>query len=145
MMENVKIREMTARDYDAVVSLWRDTPGMGLDEQSDSRSGIQKYLRRNPGLSFVACDKDTIVGAVLSGHDGRRGYLHHLAVAASHRKLGIGKALVSRCLRSLAKLHIPKCNIFLFRSNASGKAFWRHNDWFCREDLLVLQKKTKDV
>lgn len=139
-----KIRQMVAGDYDAVVSLWRGMSGIGLDDDSDSRPGITRYLKRNPGLSFVALAQGAIVGAVLSGHDGRRGYLHHLAVAATHRKLGIGKALTLRCLRALEKQGVPKCNIFLFRSNSKGRAFWTHNGWNLRRDLSVLQKKTKD-
>ena len=137
-----KIRQMAAGDYDAVVTLWRGIPGIGLDDDSDSRSGITRYLKRNLGLSFVAMVQGVIVGAVLSGHDGRRGYLHHLAVAAAHRKLGIGKALTLRCLRCLERQGIPKCNIFLFRSNSKGRAFWKHNGWNLRRDLSVLQKKT---
>jgi ribosomal protein S18 acetylase RimI-like enzyme len=133
---------MTARDCDAVLSLWRGTEGIGLDDDCDSRRGLSRYLKRNPGLSFVACEGERLVGAVLSGHDGRRGYLHHLAVAGTHRKRGIGKALVARCLRSLAKRRIPKCNIFLLESNPSGRAFWQHNGWNLRTDLCVLQKKT---
>ena len=137
-----KVRRMNLRDYDAVVALWRSIPGVGLDEDSDSRLGLARYLKRNPGLSFVACVGDAIVGAVLSGHDGRRGYLHHLAVAGSHRKIGIGRALVERCLQALGKQHIPKCNIFLFRSNVRGRSFWKHNAWNVRRDLSVLQKQT---
>jgi ribosomal protein S18 acetylase RimI-like enzyme len=137
-----KIRTMTARDYEAVVSLWRTTPGIGLDDDSDSKSGITRYLRRNPGTSFVACCGDGIVGAVLSGHDGRRGYLHHLAVAASHQRHGVGSGLVARCLRALASRRIPKCNVFLFHSNAGGRAFWIHHGWKPRRDLQVLQKET---
>lgn len=139
-----RIRKMTTRDYDAVVCLWRGIAGVGLDDDSDSRSGITRYLKRNPGLSFVAVAQGAIVGAVLSGHDGRRGYLHHLAVAATHRKLGIGKALTLRCLRALETQGVPKCNIFLFRSNSKGRAFWKHNGWNLRRDLSVLQKKTMD-
>jgi Acetyltransferases len=140
-----RIRQMTIRDYDAVISLWRGIPGIGLDDDSDSRVGITRYLKRNPGLSFVAQVQDMIVGAVLSGHDGRRGYLHHLAVVASHRRLGIGKTLTSQCLRALGKQGIPKCNIFLLRSNSKGSSFWKHNSWNLRQDLSVLQKKTKDL
>ena len=134
---------MRARDFDAVISLWRGVPGIGLDEDCDSRAGIRRYLKRNPGLSFVALVEGAIVGAVLSGHDGRRGYLHHLAVAPSHRKLGIGRELTLRCLSALAKQGIPKCNIFLFRSNAAGRAFWKRQGWNLRGDLSLLQKKTK--
>lgn len=136
---------MIIRDYDAVVSFWRGIPGIGLDADSDSRRGIRRYLKRNPGLSFVALSKGRIVGAVLSGHDGRRGYLHHLAVAPSYRKLGIGKTLAARCLRALGKQGIPKCNIFLFRSNTAGKSFWTHNGWNVRQDLNILQKKIKEI
>ena len=138
-----KIRKMTARDYDAVVALWRGMPGIGLDEDSDSRVGITRYLERNPGLSFVAEIQDKIVGAVLSGHDGRRGYLHHLAVATSHRKLGIGKALTSCCLRSLRKQGIPKCNIFLLRSNYRGRSFSKHNGWNVQRRLERAPEKDK--
>jgi N-acetylglutamate synthase len=142
-MANVRIGKMTARDRGAVLAFWQDIRGIGLDDDCDSPSGLLRYLKRNPGSSFVAYDEGTLVGAVLSGHDGRRGYLHHLAVAASHRKLGIGKALVARCFQSLAKQHIPKCNIFLFRSNAAGRAFWQHTGWKLREDLSLLQKETR--
>ena len=136
-----KIRQMLPRDFDAVMSLWRNTPGMSLDAASDSRQAIVRYLRRNPGLSLVACDGGDVVGAVLAGHDGRRGQLHHLAVATSHRKLGIGQALVARCLRSLARQHIPKCNILIFRSNLGGRKFWQSIGWKQRDDLHVFQKQ----
>jgi len=135
-----KIRKMLIGDYSGVFSLWKNMTGIGLDGLCDSRQGIRDYLRRNPGLSFVACDGKKIVGAVLSGHDGRRGCLHHLAVAGSHRKLGIGKALVEHCLKGLAGQNIPKCNIFLFRSNAIGRSFWKHNGWNLRTDLSIMQK-----
>ena len=138
------IKKMTGRDYEAVLSLWRSVPGIGLDNDCDSRRGIARYLRRNPGLSFVASVGGTIVAAVLSGHDGRRGYLHHLAVMPAYRRQGLGKALVSRCLRSLGKQRIPKCNIFLLRDNASGRSFWEHNGWNLRRDLSVFQKRTKN-
>jgi len=141
---NFCIRRMTLADYEPVIALWRALPGIGLDDDSDSRKGIARYLKRNPGLSFVALAQGTVVGAVLSGHDGRRGYLHHLAVAPTHRKLGIGKALTQRCLEALGRNGIPKCNIFLYRSNAKGRAFWKHNGWDLRQDLSILQKRTSD-
>jgi N-acetylglutamate synthase len=84
--------------------------------------------------------KNPIIGAVLSGHDGRRGYLHHLAVAPDCRRQGIGRALVDACLDGLAALGIQKCNIFLLADNDLGKAFWKHNGWNERDDLKVLQK-----
>ena len=133
------IRSMSIADYEAVLRLWRETEGLGLNE-SDTRDRVAAFLARNPGLSRVAVRGDNIVGAVLCGHDGRRGYLHHLAVAQSQRKLGLGKALVEACLADLARQDISKCNIFLFADNIDGEAFWKHNGWNKRPDLAVLQK-----
>jgi ribosomal protein S18 acetylase RimI-like enzyme len=139
-----RVRSFALDDYDAAFALWRTTPGVGLDAYSDSLAGIARYLKRNPGLSFVAVSDTAIVGAVLAGHDGRRGYLHHLAVAPTHRHLGIGRALTLRCLRALGRRGIPKCNIFVLGSNATGQAFWQHNGWALRADLRVMQKPTEE-
>ena len=136
---NLIIRALTIADYEAVRRLWQDTEGVGLNE-SDSRENIALFLARNPGLSRVAVDGTKIVGAVLCGHDGRRGYLHHLAVARTHRKLGLGRQLVEFCLADLARQGISKCNIFLFAENVAGEAFWKHNGWNKRADLQVMQK-----
>jgi N-acetylglutamate synthase len=138
---NCRIRAMRTTDYDAVISLWRSVTGVGLNE-NDTRAGIRRYLGRNRGLSFVVCVKGKLAGAVLCGHDGRRGYLHHLAVSPSYRNSGIGKALVERCLASLAKQGIAKCSIFLFRDNENGGKFWKHIGWRLREDICILQKET---
>ena len=136
---NCTIHAMVIADYAAVLQLWQDTEGIGLNE-SDDRGQIRNYLRRNPGMSFVARRSGEIVGAVLCGHDGRRGYLHHLAVARAHRKKGLGKKLVNACLAKLQRLKIQKCNIFLFADNGAGEKFWKHNGWLQRADLLVMQK-----
>jgi putative acetyltransferase len=135
---NYALRTMTIADYDAVFQLWQDTEGVGLNE-SDSRENIALFLARNPGLSRVAVGGVKIVGAVLCGHDGRRGYLHHLVVAKAHRKLGLGRQLVEACLADLAGQGISKCNIFLFADNAAGEAFWQQNGWAKRPDLQVMQ------
>lgn len=139
---SVEIAEMTAQDYDEVAELWRHTEGVGLDEDTDSRQGIAACLARNPGLSYVARQDGRIVGAVLCGHDGRRGYLHHLAVALAHRRKGIGRAMVEACLAKLGSVGIRKCNIFLFSDNEPGVEFWKHVGWKERADLKVLQKPT---
>jgi len=138
----LKIRTMTPRDYATVNKLWRATPGMGLHAADDSRASILRFLRCNLRMSFVAFDGVQLVGAILAGHDGRRGSLHHLAVAPAYRKLGLGRELVARCLAALAKQRIPKCNIFVYRDNTSGQTFWLHTGWKTRDDLTLLQKPT---
>jgi len=142
-MTGCTLREMTIPDYDAVHGLWQKTEGMGLGA-SDTQEAITNFLDRNPGLSLIACDNaGQIIGAVLCGHDGRRGYLHHLAVEKSYRKQGIGRELVDTCLNKLAALKIQKCNLFLFASNTEGRTFWLHQGWAAREDIVLVQKELK--
>ena len=136
------IRAMDADDYPAVAELWRRTEGIGLNE-SDTKDAVAVYLRRNPGMSAVCqSEEGVILGAVLCGHDGRRGYLHHLAVEPAHRGQGIARRLLEWCFERLHEAAVPKCNIFLFSDNESGASFWTRNGWSSRPDLLVFQKAT---
>jgi len=131
------IREMTASDIEEVLTLWRATENLGLDEDADTQEGVAAYLERNPGMSFVACEDETLVGAVLCGTDGRRGYLSHLAVATSHRRQGIGRALVGACMDALKQAGIPRCNTFVYAENEAGLAFWRSIGWRGWEEFNV--------
>src|SRR6516225_12435245 len=130
----VEIRTMTPEDYNAVYALWSGTEGMGLSA-ADSRERIGHFRERNPGLSLVAQDQKEIIGTVLCGHDGRRGYVHHLAVTRGYRGHGIGKKLVQTCLENLAAIGIQKCHAFLHRNNTEGKRFWRKVGWQERTEL----------
>lgn len=136
-----RLRPMRLADYPGVMALWKKTEGIGLSE-SDTRPATAAFLRRNPGLSTVAVAGGRVVGAILCGHDGRRGYLHHLAVAPKSRRQGLGRALVGRSLENLRAVGIPKCNLFLFSDNAAGRAFWKRLGWTMRSDLVLVQKAT---
>jgi ribosomal protein S18 acetylase RimI-like enzyme len=121
---------MTIDDYSAVTALWEATEGVAYHpEDADSPGSIARYLERNPGLSQVATDDGRLVGAVLSGHDGRRGSLHHLAVACSHRGRRVGRTLVERALAGLEAEGISRCNILVFSENTGGLAFWERLGW----------------
>lgn len=137
--DELRIRSMTADDYDAAMALWRATPGVGLGV-GDDRETVGSYLARNRGLSLVALRGETLVGAVLCGHDGRRGSIEHLAVVPAERGRGLGSALVDRCLDGLAAAGIGKCNIVVYGDNADGQAFWRATGWKGRADLLLMQR-----
>jgi putative acetyltransferase len=130
---------MTADDLDTVVALWSTTEGVGLNE-SDSPERLRAYLNRNPGLSLVVRDGEQVIGAVLCGHDGRRGYLNHLAVRPEYRQCGLGRQMVETCLASLRHLGISKCNIFLYADNELGERFWKRCGWSHRSDLQVMQR-----
>jgi N-acetylglutamate synthase len=124
----VAIEEMCAEDYDDVVALWKVTKGVGISK-ADERETVERYLVRNRGISSVARVDGRIVGAVMCGHDGRRGYLYHLAVADSHRRRGIGQALVERSLARLRDEGILRCYIMVYTANAEGRAFWTRTGW----------------
>ena len=130
---------MTRADYDEVIALWRICEGIGLSA-ADERDAIGAYLTRNPGMGFVAVAGGQIVGAVLAGHDGRRGYLHHLAVTPTWRHRGIGRALVDASLDRLKAAGLQKCNLLLYARNKAGRAFWEKHGWAAREDLVLVQK-----
>jgi ribosomal protein S18 acetylase RimI-like enzyme len=136
----VTVRAMTPDDHAAAVALWRVTPGIGLSD-ADSELDVRAFLARNPTLSAVAVTPEGgLVGALLCGHDGRRGCLYHLAVAEGHRRQGIGRMLVERCLAGLRALGIQKCNLFLYADNDEGRRFWTNNGWLVRADLQVIQR-----
>ncbi|WP_396270468.1 GNAT family N-acetyltransferase [Ideonella sp.] len=126
---------MTVADYEAVMALMISTPGVSFRD-ADSRDATARHLERNPGLSFVAVVEDQIVGCIMSGHDGRRGYLQHLVVHPNHRRSGLGKQLVEACLQGLATLGIAKSHIDVFRTNTLGQKFWEATGWKVRDDIV---------
>jgi ribosomal protein S18 acetylase RimI-like enzyme len=139
----VAVREMTIEDYDLVYALWAASEGIGLSD-ADSKEGIHRFLERNPGLSFVALDGDQLVGAALCGHDGRRGYIHHLSVVNSHRRQGIGKSLVGRCMYALMRIGIAKCHLFVFDENEEAIKFWNKVGWTERVELMMMSQQLAD-
>jgi len=138
-----QIVPMVIDDYDEVLALWQRTEGMGLDlEDADSREGFTLYLRRNPGMCFTARVDGQLAGTALCGHDGRRGYLTHLAVAPEFRRRGIGSALIDRCLAMLRAEGIARCNIFVFADNETGRCFWERRGWMAYPNVTLMQTVT---
>ena len=129
------IRPMTPADYDVVMALMGGVPGVAV-RAADAPEAIGRYLERNPGLSLVAEEGEALVGCVFCGHDGRRGYLHHVVVAPAARGRGIGAALVARALDGLAALGIYKTHLDVFADNAPAIAFWQHTGWQRRDDIV---------
>lgn len=129
------IRAMTIEDYDEVYSLWMSIKGFGIRSVDDSREGVEAFLKRNPLTSVVDIEDGRVVGAILCGHDGRRGCLYHVCVAEGYRMRGIGKAMVVFCMNALKKEHINKVSLIAFTKNDIGNAFWNQIGWTKRGDL----------
>lgn len=136
----IDIQPMTIQEYDEVLALWRSCNGVGLSS-ADTRESIARYLERNPGFSMAARDGSRLAGAVLGGHDGRRGFLHHLAVHETYRRQGIGRRLVRRCLEALADAGIAKCHIYVFSRNDDARAFWTRTGWTERTELTMMSRR----
>ena len=129
------VREMKLEDYDNVFALWKTIKGFGIRSVDDSREGIERFLKWNPGLSVVAEEDGKIVGAILCGSDGRRGCLYHVCVHQDYRRQGIGKTMVIWCMEKLKELQINKVSLIAFTQNDVGNAFWKEIGWTKREDL----------
>lgn len=127
----METREFCIDDYDPAVELWKRVEGLDVAE-GDDRETIRRFLKQNTGLSRVAVDGSTIVGAVLCGHDGRRGYIYHLAVDPKFQGRGLGKRLINECLAGLKRVGLERANILVAKDNPRGLEFWRRCGW---EDL----------
>lgn len=126
---------MKITDYEKVYALWMSCKNMGFNDIDDSKEGIARFLERNPNTSFVAIENDELLGIILGGHDGRRGYIYHMSVAENHRKKGIGSSLVEKCLESFKNENISKVALLVFKYNETGNAFWEKQGFILREDV----------
>ncbi|MBQ9764646.1 MAG: GNAT family N-acetyltransferase [Lachnospiraceae bacterium] len=134
------IRLMTIKDYDEVYETWLSIPGMGFNNLDDSKEGIEKFLSRNPNTCFVACEDDKIVGGIMCGHDGRRGYIYHTFVREEYRRRGIGDKLVETGMKALETEGIHKVALLVFEKNETGNAFWEKMGFEKRKDVAYRNK-----
>lgn len=136
---DVTIAEMTLDDYEGVYELWRSSEGIEVTD-IDSRDSIARFLERNPGLSLVARDGDTIVGAVLCGHDGRRGSIDQLVVDPAYRRQGLGRSMVARCLYHLMRQGIRRLHLFVYEDNEQAITFWEKLGWSPRVEMVTMTR-----
>ena len=135
---------MDIKHYEQALELWQSLPGLGLSG-ADEKDQIHGFLRKNPTTCFVAQKENRLIGTILGGSDGRRGYIYHLAVNSSEQNKGIGKKLVDTCLSELKKNGIQKCHIFVISDNEEGIAFWENVGWQLRGDILIMSKNLKNL
>ena len=132
----MKIRIMQLSDYEQVYQLWLSCSGMGLNNLDDSKEGIQKFLERNPETCFVAESDNKIIGVIMTGNDGRRGYIYHTAVCPDYRKQGIARKLVETAMTALKECGINKVALVAFERNQDGNHFWKKLGFTVRNDLI---------
>ena len=132
----MNFRLMQISDYDSIYNLWINTPGMGLNSVDDSKEGIEKFLKRNPSTCFIAEENEKIIGVIMAGNDGRRGYIYHTAVLPEFRGKHIAKTLVENAMAALEKEGITKVALVVFEKNKSGNSFWEKIGFTVRNDLI---------
>lgn len=139
---NITIRPVTIEDYDDLYALWTGTEASkrALNPVDDSREGIGRYLRRNPTTCFAACVEDRVIGVILTGHDGRRGMIHHMCVLPDFRRQGIAGMLVQRAEEALRTEGISKVFGLVFRDNDPANAFWEAQGYSLRTNLNYRNK-----
>lgn len=141
----MSIRKMTIEDYDSVYNLWMSCVGMGLNNLNDSKEGIERFIQRNPDTCLVAENDSTIIGVIMVGNDGRRGYIYHTAVHPDYRKQGIAGKLVDSAMRELSALGINKVALVVFDRNETGNAFWENQGFTVRNDLVYRNKALANI
>lgn len=141
----MKVRIMELCDYEQVYELWMSCTGMGLNNLDDSKEGIEKFLKRNPETCFVAEDEGKIIGVIIAGNDGRRGYIYHTAVSPVYRNQGVATNLVENALNALQKLEINKTALVVFERNTGGNAFWEKLGFTLRDDLIYRNKTMTEM
>ena len=139
------IRLMSIGDYEKVYELWMSCAGMGLNNLDDSKEGIEIFLKRNPDTCFVAEVEDVIVGVIIVGNDGRRGYIYHTAVNPLYRKQGIAKNLVDTAMSALQNIGIHKVALVVFDRNEIGNDFWEKMGFTARDDLIYRNKALAEL
>ena len=143
----MQIRPMTINDYDEVFAMWQITTKRALSK-ADERDQIERYLLRNAGMSQVAVVDGKIVGTVLAGHDGRRGFVHHMAVLPDYRRRHIGHRLAEKAIEMISRDGIDKTHIFCYQNNETGQNFWKDFGFEKRDDVFVFSyvnsKQTKE-
>lgn len=142
---DINIRVMTLSDYEQVYQLWLSCKGMGLNDLDDSREGIERFLKRNPETCFVALKDEKVVGVIIAGNDGRRGYIYHTAVNSDYRNQGIGRKLVDNVMIALEKEGINKVALVVFERNEVGNSFWENTGFMVRDDLVYRNKNIQDM
>lgn len=132
--EECTLETASIEDIDIMRELWESLPGLGLGP-GDDKAAIISFIRRNPHTCLVLKDKGQIIGTVLGGFDGRRGYVYHLAVRADCQHNGYGTLLLENVVQALKNEGAGKIHLLVYRSNSSAQSFYTSRGWHLRDDI----------
>ena len=136
-----KIKKMDIKHYEEIITLWKNTEGVGLNEYDDSKKSIKKFIEKNPNTCFIAEINTEVIGTIMGGYDGRRGFIYHLMVKHEHRKHGIGKNLLEKVEIGLRREGVRRIYLVLIKENETGMRFWENNGYELRDFAELRSKK----
>jgi ribosomal protein S18 acetylase RimI-like enzyme len=137
----MKIREFEINDYSIVRDLWK-AAGLIL-RPGDELEDVKLKLQRDPDLFLVAEQNDRIVGSVIGGWDGRRGWIYHLAVVPEHQRKGVGLGLVREVENRLLAKGAKKVNAQVYKWNEKSSEFFKAIGYEAQPDLMMIGKQLK--
>lgn len=134
----MRVREFQDADEAQVIDVWR---ACGLTRPwNDPSRDIARKKQVQPDLFLVAEDEGTIVGTVMAGYEGHRGWINYLGVLPERQKSGIARALMDEAERRLRALGCPKINLQVRSDNQEALAFYARIG-FQQDPVLSLGKR----
>ena len=139
----MKIEKFSIDSYNQVHKLWRKV-GISVGS-SDSKEELEKMLKRNPNLFLIGKRNDKVIAVVMGGFDGRRGYVHHLAIDSNYRKKGYGRMMMDKIHNIFLQMGVHKVHLFIEKTNIEVVSFYESMGWEKRDDLIIMSYvPTKD-
>ncbi len=130
------IEKFSMKFYEEVIEVWRKS-GIRVGS-TDTKEELKRIVRRSPQLFLVGKIDEKIIGVVIGGFDGRRGYVHHLAVNPDYQKKGYGKLILGELMNKFLELKVHKVHLFIEKYNKEVIEFYRNLGWEIRDDLIMM-------
>ena len=127
-----------------VVSLWQDVFGYGAPHRCPELA-IEKKITAEDGLFFVAISRQIVVGTVMAGYDGHRGWIYSIAVCPAHQKKGIGSALLAFAEKKLSSLGCMKINLQIMDGNDAVEQFYHANGYSVEKRISMGKRLNENV
>jgi len=132
----MKIELFTMRYYNEIIDLWKRS---GIEvSSSDTRDEIARLLKRNPDLFLIGKENEKVIAVVMGAFDGRRGYVHHLAIDSAYKKKKYGKMMMDELIEKFQIKKVHKVHLFIEKYNKKIVDFYRKLGWEVRDDLIMM-------
>ena len=132
----MKIENFSMEYYEDIIEIWRKA-GLSIGS-SDTKEEVNRMLKKNSNLFLIGKVNDNVVGVVVGGFDGRRGYVHHLAIDPNHQKKGYGRLIMMELINRFRIMGVHKVHLFIEKYNNEVIHFYEKLGWEIRNDLIMM-------